>query len=121
MVNAPRAVAWSEVLRRNDLVDGAIELCNGERVARAPIVKIHLVGSICTILIGRITEWTESGARQCHNEDHCRLDVNESPAFDIGSGIISFFIPGVGAGLIYPRGKRPPSVGAVPKSLAFIN
>ncbi|GMU73822.1 MAG: hypothetical protein AMXMBFR44_0210 [Candidatus Campbellbacteria bacterium] len=108
MFNAPKAVAWSEVLKRKDLIGGEVELRSGEQVVRAPILALRLDGNNCIIDVEWGAELIAPGTWEYHNISWCKLNVIDSPAFDIGLGIVSFVIPDIGVGLVFPCGRRAP-------------
>ncbi len=114
---------WEDVLKRDDIVGGDLEMQETGAVSRGPMSNIVIRGPISSIelvddnqLIIE-TAWT---ARLVPTSGEgwkpwpmtgCMVDTSQSRPSDIGSGRISFGIPKVGFAIIFPKGgsKLDPS------------
>ena len=101
-------MTWEDVLKRDDIVDGDIETQEDGDIYRGPISSIRLEN-------GRVrieSPWTArmeggmSSGGLWKNWEVYPFSVNAElcPPQDIGNGRIQFSMPGLGFGVIFPKG-----------------
>ncbi len=95
---------WEDVLRRDDIVGGDLETQENGVVYRGPISKVELKDGTVFFespwigILGEDGGWRK-GVFNC-----CSINAAISPPRDIGDGRIQFNMPGLGLGVIFPKG-----------------
>lgn len=96
---------WEDVLRRDDIVGGDIEVQREGTVLRGPIRQIHLAGRGNRVFFE--TWWTAKmvdGTWKNFSPFASSFSAADAPPREIGDGCIQFNTQLLGTGVIFPKG-----------------
>lgn len=99
-------MTWDDVLKRDDLIGGEIEIRDGlNYYYRAPIKSITTDGKMITIEPEWVARRGRSGVwTRLRNFQPWRVDILRVKPYDHRRGRILFELQTVGPSVIYPRG-----------------
>lgn len=101
-------ITWNEVLERDDIIGGDIELQAGGIVYRGPIESITLIGSMVTLKPSWLARLNPStfGWEKCDASEQF-VDAEAFPPHDIGNGRILFGADSRGGvTTLFPKGNN---------------
>lgn len=103
----PGHISWEEVLKREDLIGGDLELIHGDTVCRGPIVSITQEGYIIKITCDWGAQLSpESGEWEKIENYFCSIRSDVATPKDTGEGRVCFDLCMVGPVTLYPKGAH---------------